>query len=352
MPTTPSNTGAIPSRFTLPVEPYVIGVVAGVGIDAERCLDVDRTVLGVARQVMAKKLIHDHLGVSSISLTVDGLKVGGNQWKLRYHRRRMREEPDAWDLVRRAGPIDALTFLRALARTPIDDFRSKLLRRDGMEALENYWGSDVFARRVSWMKLPLTAPLISEDANGRGFPSIRRRLVKATSPETILQLFREAGRRIRDRASITVGGSAALMLDAILTRETEDIDLVDEVPAPLRADPALMHELTDRYNLSLTHFQSHYLPDGWNGRTKSLGQFDNLTVRVVDTLDLLAGKLFSSRTKDLDDLRVALPLIGKTALAAHVARNCANFVRDEKSKRAGESNWYILTGEQALPSGV
>jgi hypothetical protein len=111
----------------------------------------------------------------------------------------------------------------------------------------------------------------------------------------------------------------------------------------------LLEQLADRYRLQLTHFQSHYLPDGWAGRTESLGQFRLLSVRVVDALDVLAGKLFSRRTKDLDDVRLALPKIDRAAYRQRLATSTRAFRADAALLDAARRNWYVVTGEDELP---
>ncbi len=65
-----------------------------------------------------------------------------------------------------------------------------------------------------------------------------------------------------------------------------------------------MNGLVERYGLRLAHFQSHYLPDGWQRRVESFGVFGELAVFLVDPVDIAVGKLFSRRDKDLDDVRM------------------------------------------------
>jgi hypothetical protein len=70
-----------------------------------------------------------------------------------------------------------------------------------------------------------------------------------------------------------IGGSIALILPSRISRHTEDIDVVDEIPKSLRDDHDLLTRLAARYGLRPAHFQSHYLPDGWESRVKPFGKF-------------------------------------------------------------------------------
>ena len=54
------------------------------------------------------------------------------------------------------------------------------------------------------------------------------------SPTTIRQFLRELGSAIAHPATITMGGAASLVLRGLLSRATEDVDIVDEVPAEIR----------------------------------------------------------------------------------------------------------------------
>ena len=131
--------------------------------------------------------------------------------------------------------------------------------------------------------------------------------MEKTDPETIRQLLRELGTLASRPTRIDVGGSGALILLGNLSRSTDDIDIVDEVPPELRAQHDAMEQLASRYGLRLAHFQSHYLPAGWIDRVRSLGRFGNLEVFLVDPLDIFVGKLFSAREEDRDDLRALAP---------------------------------------------
>jgi hypothetical protein len=260
----------------------------------------------------------------------------------------------AWRLARSGQPIDAEGLFRVVTHPALlasADRRTRRLAFDGLVALRDFVGDAEFGRRIQELATGgLVEQLLSEQRVGNGFETIRSRLVNAVDPNVVLQMLRELGLRIYRPASITVGGSIALMLDAIIARHTDDVDVVDEVPEALRNDHPLLEQMAQRYGLVITHFQSHYLPDGWSQRTRSLGPFGSLAVRVVDPIDVLTGKLFSRRTKDLDDFRIAYGKVDVAALRGRIASSTAAFRRDASLVEAATQNWYIVTGESQLPS--
>jgi hypothetical protein len=104
-----------------------------------------------------------------------------------------------------------------------------------------------------------------------------------------------------------------------------------------------------RYRLRLAHFQSHYLPSGWDQRVHSLGTFGRLQVFLVDVYDVFLSKLFSRREKDRDDLRVLAPQLDKEILTRRLRETAAPLSSDPNLRPSAEQNWYILFGEP-LPS--
>ena len=176
--------------------------------------------------------------------------------------------------------------------------------------------------------------------------------MEATSAEDLFSLLRDLGRRVHQPSSITVGGSLALIVEDLISRTTNDIDVVNELPQVIRQEHVLIDELAQRYRLRLAHFQSHYLPDGYEQRVHSLGRFGSITAFRVDPLDVLTGKLFSARTKDLDDVRLALPLIDRASFVDRIARTTSRWRADDRLREAAERNWYILTGDETLPPAI
>ena len=130
-----------------------------------------------------------------------------------------------------------------------------------------------------------------------------------------------------------------------LSRATKDIDIVDEVPEELRNQHRLLDDLALRYQLQLAHFQSHYLPSGWERRVRSLGAFGQLQVFIVDPYDIFVGKLFSMRTKDRADLNALASHLNRERVAERVRQSTAGLRGDPRLLDAAKQNWYVLFGE-------
>jgi hypothetical protein len=133
--------------------------------------------------------------------------------------------------------------------------------------------------------------------------------VDATSPDAIHSYLRELATHVHRPVRLVIGGSVALILEGLLSRSTEDIDIVDEVPAEVRQQHALLEQLRQDHGLQLAHFQSHFLPSGWEVRLHSLEPVGRVEVALVDRYDIFLGKLFSARRKDRNDLRTLLPVL-------------------------------------------
>jgi hypothetical protein len=258
---------------------------------------------------------------------------------------------DLWDLVYRPeiDPIDlAVAAEQQVLAEPLD-YRTRLLVRDSLNALQDFWGPK---QLQAWLgKCPARERLETiwhEEFERPGFSLIGRRLVEKTHPEAIRSLLEELGQRIRRPVRLKIGGSAALILPGLVSRHTEDIDVVDEVPAEVRTQYALLDEFKQRYGLLVTHFGSHYLPTGWDGRLHYFGDFGDMQVYLVDVLDIFVGKLFSKRAKDLDDLRVLAPQLDKAAITQHVKDTTAALQKDPNLLSLAQKSWQIVFGE-AIP---
>ena len=253
--------------------------------------------------------------------------------------------PDLWDLQRRRTWIDERQVLTAMRRTLAReggaiDYRTELLLHDMAEAM-----------RARGHSLPFACPdpRSVEEPDEIGFPSLASRLMTPVTPEVLETMFRLLGREVRRPVTLTVGGSVALTLRQLLSRETDDVDVVDELPPEIRNDHAVLNGLVDRFGLRLTHFGSHYLPEGWVNRTASHGVFGNVSVRLVDTYDLLADKVFSKRPKDQKDLDVVLPQVDRDVLANRIAHGTRMLRKVPGLEVIAAKNWYVLTGEETLP---
>jgi hypothetical protein len=260
---------------------------------------------------------------------------------------------ELWDVVWGKPQVDPDALAGAVEREALRegpiDYRTRLMIRDSITALERYWGSD---RLESWVRgSPARQSLerIRQEPFGEvGFPLLEKALVKATDPETVRAFLRDLGAHLHKPTQLAIGGSIALILPGYLQRATQDIDVVNEVPRELREQHALLEELARSYQLQLAHFQSHYLPGGWEARLHSLEPFGKLQAFLVDVVDVFLSKLFSARRKDFDDLRLLLPALDRATIVRRLHDHCAALLAEPTLRGQAEQNWYILTGE-ALP---
>ena len=167
-----------------------------------------------------------------------------------------------------------------------------------------------------------------------------------TEPETIRQYFETLGYELRDPIQIAVGGGCALILPGYISRFTEDIDVVGEVPAEIRTKYKLLDDLEKLHGLHMGHVQSHYFPQGWHERVHSYGVYNHLQVSLVDVYDVFLSKLFSARIKDMADLKVLLPQLDKEVLTRRFLPTCKDFLSAARLKEIAEKNWKILFGEE------
>jgi hypothetical protein len=261
---------------------------------------------------------------------------------------------DLWSLVQSGPPqVDPEELAAAVedqaGRRPLD-YRTRLLIRDSVTALKKHWGE---ARLADWLAdSPVREQIEAicrEPFAGSGFSSLAERIVEKTGPETIRQFLRELSLQLSRPTRLNVGGSGALILQGRPSRSTEVVDIVDEVPAEIRSLHELLHRLKERYGLSIAHFQSHYLPAGWEQRVHSLEPLGGLQVFVVDVYDIFLSKLFSAREKDRDDLRMLAPGLDRDTLIRHYKDTTATLRADPTLLKQATDNWYILFGEP-LPS--
>lgn len=260
---------------------------------------------------------------------------------------------DLWSLVWGKPEVDPSSLADAIERElhrENPDFRTRLLIRDGTEALAAHWGE---GRLGEWLSRNPNRGRIEairrEDLGDPGFPSLKGQLVEKTGPDTVRQFLRELGVQISCPTRLRIGGAIALILPGYLARATQDIVVVDEVPAEIRARRPLLDQLARRYGLHWTHFQSHDLPSGWEDRLHSWGPFGQLDVATVDVFDIAVSKLFSNRVKDLDDLRLLDPVLDGEILVRRLQATTAALRKEPPLREAAERNWYILRGE-ALPA--
>jgi len=261
---------------------------------------------------------------------------------------------ELWSVATDHIHVDANALAQAVERAAAGDVldtRSRWLIRDSVEGLRKHWGDETVR---AWLgEIPLGArieQICREEAHATdiAFPSLSRRIVDTTKRETVLQFLGELSAHVHSPARLDIGGAVALILAGHLSRRTDDIDIVNEVPMEIRVQHALLDSLAQRYRLKISHFQSHYLPTGWEKRVHSIGPIGKLQVFVVDEYDVLIGKLFSARSKDLDDLREVLPRLDSHTVRTRLTETTAALRSDAKSNHAAERNWFILFRE-SLP---
>jgi hypothetical protein len=259
---------------------------------------------------------------------------------------------DLWSLVldrQYVDPGELADAVQAQVAEPALDFRTRLLIRDSVEALRHYWGEK---RLNEWLRLCPAHGRIEairrEDLGKPGFPFLREQVMEPTHPETIREFFRELGQHLHHKVQIRVGGSGALILTDYLSRRTQDIDVVDELPSEVRSLHKVLDQLEQRYRLQIAHFQSHYLPSGWEQRVHSMEPFGRLQVFLVDVHDVFLSKLFSSREKDRDDLRALAPQLDKETIVRRLKNSTAAWQKVPELLHYAQKNWEILYGE-SLP---
>jgi hypothetical protein len=259
-----------------------------------------------------------------------------------------------WNLL--ASPtIDPATLARAIETVLVLrnlDWRTLQLVKEGWEALEqsieqpllNEYLFERTEMQITEAIRSLTADVSKSHCDVK-FPSLKERLMPHLSPITVRQFLRELGSAIAAPATITMGGAASLVLRGLLSRATEDVDIVDEVPVEIREERQILQDLSARYGLRITHFQSHYLPQGWESRTIEFGTFGKIQVRLVDALDIIGGKVFSARPKDLDDFRLLSLTLDKEELRQRVLQESSSLISSDQNRRQAIKNWYIVYGD-------
>lgn len=255
-----------------------------------------------------------------------------------------------WNITKGRPYIDANELMRAI-EAEIDheplDFRTRLLIRDSINGLIERWGE---ARVRQWLDSSPRGQRIErlwrdEDLGDPGFPHLASRLMDPITPDHVITFLRELSRHVRRPTRLVVGGSTVLILHQLLSQNSDYIDVVDEVPEELRSQHAVLDDLAQRYGIRIAHFQSHYLPEGWQNRVRPLERLGNLDVALVDPYDVAITKVFSRRSKDRDDLRVMVGSFDRTILERRMRDTTSKLRADERMAEAGRENWFILFGE-------
>ena len=159
------------------------------------------------------------------------------------------------------------------------------------------------------------------------------------------QVFDLLGRNLHDRVEADVAGSIPTLIKGLTARPTTDIDFVDEVPAAIRSQRALLRKIKADYGFTLGHVQSHYLPAGWRDRRRHLGDYGGLRVYVVDEYDIFVSKLSSKQEKHLQDLRVLAGVLDKETARRRLFTSGKAFLDDPREGPRIEANWRFLFQE-------
>lgn len=236
----------------------------------------------------------------------------------------MVDSPDDLD------PCELAAAVRA--ETGLDDPRTRQLVHEAKEALAD-WN----------VALPEPSPGLESDSK---FPSLRRRIGVVTTAAKILEFLRKISVNLTVDTQIVIGGSSALILDHLIQRITEDVDVVNEIPQSLRAMREELKRAEAVYQLHLAHFQSHYLPEKWEERLVSLPPMRRLQAYRVHSLDVFVGKLFSGREKDARDLAGLSDHFELQRVREHVQLYGRRLAADEKLRGYLAENWYVLYGEE------
>jgi hypothetical protein len=246
--------------------------------------------------------------------------------------------------------IDCETLATALEQDlegrPQPDFRTRLLVRDAARAIRSYWGRQKFAR---WLKKSPVRnkirTILKENLGKEGFHNIQGRLVSNVGSNEIRQIFSMLGQGVRDRIEVYIAGSIPTMIQGLTVRPTDDIDIVNEVPAEIRKQTEILKKIRSEYGLTLGHVQSHYLPANWHQRRRSLGDFGGLHVYLVDVVDIFVSKLSSKHEKHKQDLRVLAKSLDKEDIKGRLFGDGKPFLDDPFLRPQIESNWQFVFQE-------
>jgi hypothetical protein len=257
---------------------------------------------------------------------------------------------DPWKLVWGQPYIDCQTLALAieqdLERNHDPDFRTRLLVRDATTAIRSYWGARRYSRWLAASPAgPMIRKIINEDLGETGFPSIGSRLVASIDARQIHQIFDLIGRGIQEPVEVYIAGSIPTLISGLTARPTADIDFVDEVPAEIRRQRAVLRRIESEFGLTLGHVQSHYLPVNWQARRQWLGDFGVLRAYVLDVYDIFVSKLSSKKKKHQDDLRVLALKLDKDIARNRLLSDGRNFLDDPKSRPQIEENWRFIFQE-------
>jgi hypothetical protein len=247
---------------------------------------------------------------------------------------------DLWSLVQDRPQIDPNDLADAIVTQAAEetlDYRTRMLIRDSIEALRHFWGAKKLETWLAHCPFKERVTLICQEKFDKiGFPSLKRRIMDKTKPERVRQFFELVGQQLHHPVLIWPG---------VLSRRTEDIDVVGEVPEVIRKNHDLTNQLEKTFGLHFGHVQTHYFPMGWQNRAHFLDRFGDLLVSLLDVYDVFLSKLFSARLKDKEDMLVLAPQLDKADLIEHLKTTASSFLAAPRLLEIAKGNWQILYGE-------
>src|SRR6266487_2020895 len=120
-------------------------------------------------------------------------------------------QPDLWSLALDQSQIDPDDLAAAIEREAQKgqlDFRTRLLIRDSLASLQQFWGA---ARTAKWLREARAGDTIQAIANGDlgapGFSLLSRRIMPATRSDTIIAFLRELGLSLAQPEKMVIGGA-------------------------------------------------------------------------------------------------------------------------------------------------
>ncbi len=120
------------------------------------------------------------------------------------------------------------------------------------------------------------------------------------------------GSTLRESASLTLGGSAALLLTGALDRLTDDGDVVESsVDFATLLDAVRQVEVVELappgwLNTSIQAY-THVLPADYRSRLVHLPRMGRLDVSLLGRADVILMKTYAHRPRDLQDLLAVTP---------------------------------------------
>src|SRR5262249_7255285 len=189
------------------------------------------------------------------------------------------------------------------------------------------------------------ATIMREKLGKPGFSTIRRRLVANNISADLEQILDLIGRAIHEKTEINIGGSGPTLVRKLSAGPTQDIDIVDEIPAEIRKQRAVLQSIKDRFGLTFGHVQSHYLPVNWRQRRHFFGDFGPLRAYLVDSYDIFVSKLSSKLERHIDDLRVLAMHLDKGKAKKLLLKDGRPFLDDPFLRPQIEKNWHFVFRE-------